>query len=346
MGVRALARIAERLQAEGRPSERARRGRRARHAARPADACWRRSPTSPSAPRPRASARRRSRSSGPSPRCARISRGSSAGRCTAAPSPSRARGPRRARSPRGCASSAPTWSRRPPSARARSPRTSRDLAGYDLLVATSPNGVHELFARLRDTGRDARGLAGLRVAAIGPGTARALAEHGVTADSSRSAPWPRGSSRRWPSVPVERALIARGSERPRRAARRPARARRARDVLALYETVPEPLDADARRGDRGADYVTFTSASTVRHLLAAAGARPSSGRGSPRSGRPRAPSCAPMAASPTSRPTRTPPTAWWTRCWPTREAEAHGAARSPSSPTTGSRTSSSASCTP
>ena len=27
-----------------------------------------------------------------------------------------------------------------------------------------------------------------------------------------------------------------------------------------------------------------------------------------------------MAASPTSRPTRTPPTAWWTRCWPTREA--------------------------
>ena len=26
-----------------------------------------------------------------------------------------------------------------------------DLAGYDLLVVSSPNGVHELFARLRGT---------------------------------------------------------------------------------------------------------------------------------------------------------------------------------------------------
>ena len=44
------------------------------------------------------------------------------------------------------------------------------------------------------------------------------------------------------------------------------------DVLALYETLPEPLDADAVAAIAGADYVTFTSASTVRHLLGAAGA--------------------------------------------------------------------------
>ena len=43
------------------------------------------------------------------------------------------------------------------------------------------------------------------------------------------------------------------------------------DVLALYETLPEPLDADAVAAVSGADYVTFTSASTVRHLLGAAG---------------------------------------------------------------------------
>ena len=46
----------------------------------------------------------------------------------------------------------------------------------------------------------------------------------------------------------------------------------------------------------------------------------STARGSPRSGPPPAPSCAPTASSPTSRPTPTRPTAWWTRCWPTREA--------------------------
>jgi uroporphyrinogen III methyltransferase/synthase len=44
------------------------------------------------------------------------------------------------------------------------------------------------------------------------------------------------------------------------------------DVLVLYETVPEPLDAKAVAAVAKADYVTFTSASTVRHLLAAAGA--------------------------------------------------------------------------
>ena len=108
MGVRALPRIAERLQAEGRPPDEpvavVERG----TLPGPADACSRRSPTSPSAPRRRASARPRSRSSGRSPRCARTSRGSSGARCTAAPSPSRGRARRRARSPRACASSAPT----------------------------------------------------------------------------------------------------------------------------------------------------------------------------------------------------------------------------------------------
>ena len=40
------------------------------------------------------------------------------------------------------------------------------------------------------------------------------------------------------------------------------------DVVALYETVAEPLDAAAVAG---VDYVTFTSASTVRFFLAAVG---------------------------------------------------------------------------
>jgi uroporphyrinogen III methyltransferase/synthase len=42
-------------------------------------------------------------------------------------------------------------------------------------------------------------------------------------------------------------------------------------VLPLYETIAEPLDADALAAAAGADWITFTSASTVRFLAEAAG---------------------------------------------------------------------------
>jgi hypothetical protein len=43
------------------------------------------------------------------------------------------------------------------------------------------------------------------------------------------------------------------------------------DILALYRTVAEPLDDDARAAALGADYATFTSASSARFFHAAAG---------------------------------------------------------------------------
>jgi uroporphyrinogen III methyltransferase/synthase len=146
-----------------------------------------------------------------------------------------------------------------------------DLAGYDLLVATSPNGVRELFARLVEQGRDARGLAGTTVAAMGPGTARAFGEHGIVPDVVPERSVAEGMVEALAGMPVRRALIARGRE-GRDVLPDALRARGAEvDVLVLYETVPEALGADALAAVKGADYVTFTSASTVRHLLAAAG---------------------------------------------------------------------------
>ncbi len=53
-----------------------------------------------------------------------------------------------------------------------------DLTGYDLVCLTSVNGVDRLFELVRD----ARSLAGPTIAAIGPGTAERLREHGVVAD--------------------------------------------------------------------------------------------------------------------------------------------------------------------
>jgi uroporphyrinogen III methyltransferase/synthase len=148
-----------------------------------------------------------------------------------------------------------------------------DLTRYDLVCLTSPNGVRALFARLAAAGRDARALAGATVAAIGPGTARALAERGITADIVPERFVAEGLVEALTEVPVTRALIARAAE-ARDVLPDALRARGADvEVLALYETIAEPL-SEADLGAIGrADYVTFTSSSTVHYFFAAAGDR-------------------------------------------------------------------------
>jgi len=149
-----------------------------------------------------------------------------------------------------------------------------DLAPYDLVCFTSPNGVACLFERLAKSDRhpaDARALAGARVAAIGPGTARALAEHGIAADVIPERFVAESLVEALAAVPVRRALVARARE-ARDVLPDALRARGAEvDVLELYETVASPLSQAALATARDADYVTFTSSSTVRFFLAAAG---------------------------------------------------------------------------
>ncbi|MGZ8634152.1 MAG: uroporphyrinogen-III C-methyltransferase [Solirubrobacteraceae bacterium] len=147
-----------------------------------------------------------------------------------------------------------------------------DLSGYDLVCLTSPTGVHELFSRLRAAGLDARSLAGARVAAIGPGTARALAEHGVLADVVPARAVAEGLVEALGDSAVRRALLVRGAEGRDVLPDALRAAGAVVDLLVLYETVAEPLAEAARAAAAEADFVTFTSASTVRHFLAAAGA--------------------------------------------------------------------------
>jgi uroporphyrinogen III methyltransferase / synthase len=152
-----------------------------------------------------------------------------------------------------------------------------DLAGYDLLCVTSPNGAARLLELLLEAGRDARALAGVRVAAIGPGTARALAERGIRADVVPPRSVAEGLVEALADLPVRRALVVRAGE-GRDVLRDALRERGADvDVLAVYETVAEQLPAAAAEAAAAADYVTFTSASTVRNFVAAAG-RPEGAR--------------------------------------------------------------------
>jgi uroporphyrinogen III methyltransferase / synthase len=148
-----------------------------------------------------------------------------------------------------------------------------DLSPYDLICFTSPNGVSALFERLSKLAppRDARALAGARVAAIGPGTARALAEHGIAADVVPERFVAESLVEALADIPVNHALIARARD-ARDVLPDALRARGAEvDVLALYETVAEPLSKGELAAAREADYITFTSSSTVRFFLEAAG---------------------------------------------------------------------------
>jgi uroporphyrinogen III methyltransferase/synthase len=148
------------------------------------------------------------------------------------------------------------------------------LERYDLVCLTSPNGVHCLFERLAAAALDARALAGVRVAAIGPGTAGALRSHGVIADIVPPERFvAEGLIDALADVPIEHALIARAAE-ARDVLPRALRERGAEvDVLALYETVAEPLSDDQLEAIARADYVTFTSSSTVRFFFDGVGER-------------------------------------------------------------------------
>jgi len=147
-----------------------------------------------------------------------------------------------------------------------------DLRRYDLVCLTSPNGVRLFFDRLFEGGLDARALAGVRVAAIGPGTAAALRSYGVVADVVPSERFvAEGLVEALASVSVARALVARAAE-ARDVLVDALRERGAEvDVVALYETVAEPLSEAQVAGVAAADYVTFTSSSTVRFLLQSLG---------------------------------------------------------------------------
>ncbi|MBA3867481.1 MAG: uroporphyrinogen-III C-methyltransferase [Solirubrobacterales bacterium] len=149
------------------------------------------------------------------------------------------------------------------------------IAEYSLVCLTSPNGVRLLFEALGAAGSDARALAGATVAAIGPGTARALAEHGIVADVVPERFVAEALVESLAAVEVEgrQVLIARAAE-ARDVLPKALRERGAEvDVVPLYETVPEQPGADAVEAAQGADYVTFTSSSTVTNLTEALGDR-------------------------------------------------------------------------
>jgi len=154
------------------------------------------------------------------------------------------------------------------------------LHTYALVCLTSPNGVRLLFEAMDAARLDSRALASATVAAIGSGTAAALAERGIRADIVPERFVAEALIEALEPVDVrgKPVLVARAME-ARDVLPDALRERGAEvDVVALYETVREEPDAEAVMAAQKAHYVTFTSSSTVKNLVAALGEIPGDAR--------------------------------------------------------------------
>lgn len=145
---------------------------------------------------------------------------------------------------------------------------------YDWLIFTSPNAVTYFFEAFYKIREDARAIGGARIAAVGPGTAARLADFHVATDLI-------------PDEHVAEELAKAFKEKVGSIENTTmlwVRAKGARDVLArelneagvildeaiAYQTTPETDDPNgsvARFREEGADFITFTSASTVEGFL-------------------------------------------------------------------------------
>lgn len=149
-------------------------------------------------------------------------------------------------------------------------RLTRSELAYDWVVFTSVNGVRALDQRLTALGYDWSLLRRPSVAAIGPATARALEEHGVTPTLVPDEYVAEGILRGLGNVAGKRLLLLR-ADIARKTLAEELRHRGAEvDEVAAYRTVVVPPDAAMLRhlldADRP-DAITFTSSSTVRGLL-------------------------------------------------------------------------------
>ena len=144
---------------------------------------------------------------------------------------------------------------------------------YDWLIFTSPNGVQRFFDAFFLAYKDARSLGGGRIAAIGPATAKKIAEYRFTTDLLPEKFVAEGlvAALKKEQVENQTMLWIKAEETRDLVSDELTKAGAIVDQCIAYQTVPEtadPTGAAALFEEEGADFVTFTSASTVTNFLA------------------------------------------------------------------------------
>ncbi|MBM3846436.1 MAG: uroporphyrinogen-III synthase, partial [Verrucomicrobia bacterium] len=149
-----------------------------------------------------------------------------------------------------------------------------ELNSYDWLVFTSPNGVTSFFDAFFKSFHDMRDLGGCRIAAVGPATASKLKELHLQVDlmperyvSEEIA----AAFEKEQSVENQKILLLRAQKANQDLPAALNEMGAIVDDVACYKTMPESDDrngAAARFEAEGADWITFTSASTVENFHA------------------------------------------------------------------------------
>jgi uroporphyrinogen III methyltransferase/synthase len=146
------------------------------------------------------------------------------------------------------------------------------LPTYGWLIFTSVNGVQYFFARLRARQQDIRSLGSVRIAAIGPATARAVEALHLRVDAMPEEYRAEALVSVLGSVSGQRILLPRAAE-AREILPRELRALGAQvDEIAVYQTV-QPQQARTHElrallAEGKIDLITFTSSSTVHNFVA------------------------------------------------------------------------------
>jgi len=149
-----------------------------------------------------------------------------------------------------------------------------ELNSYDWLVFTSPNGATAFFEFFFKVFEDLRDIGGVRIAAVGPATAAKLRELHLRVDaipkefvaSKVAAAMAEQGSLENLKILLLRAEVA-NRDLPKHLEELGAIV----DDVACYQTAPETEDrngAVARLLETGADWITFTSSSTVENFNA------------------------------------------------------------------------------
>lgn len=148
------------------------------------------------------------------------------------------------------------------------------IGDYEWLVFTSPAGVESFWTHLRRTGRDARSLGGVRLAVTGPATAEALEKRGLFPDLM---PGTYSGARLGEALAEKaagRVLLLRAEEASPALTSALEAAGVLYDGVAVYRTrYGNPRSQELREALEAGriDFVTFTSASTVKGFAAAVG---------------------------------------------------------------------------
>ncbi|HUR46704.1 MAG TPA: uroporphyrinogen-III C-methyltransferase [Candidatus Saccharimonadales bacterium] len=149
-----------------------------------------------------------------------------------------------------------------------------ELGTYDWLVFTSPNGVTTFFEYFFKGFEDMRDLGGARIAAVGPGTAAKLKELHLKVELMPEEYVTRKIAEafaKYETIENLKILLLRAEVANKELPMALEEMGAIVDDIACYKTVPETEDrtqSAARLLESGADWITFTSSSTVENFHA------------------------------------------------------------------------------